>query len=103
MKKICTIITTIMLFVFFYSIHVFADDNIVWIDETFSTDLTYILRDEIRDRIYLADNGNNHLVVIWPFSHARLTGMVFFDPGNKWPSADCTTGIAYLRKVVQTG
>ncbi len=35
-----------------------------WIDATLSTDLGPILRDGIRDRIYLADNATNEVVVI---------------------------------------
>jgi hypothetical protein len=37
---------------------------LVWIDETSSTNLTYILRDNIRNRIYIGDAGNGHLVVL---------------------------------------
>jgi DNA-binding beta-propeller fold protein YncE len=40
------------------------NDNYGWIIETFSSDLTCILRDDLRDRIYLADAGNSQLVVI---------------------------------------
>ena len=35
-----------------------------WIDATLSTDLGPILRDEIRDRIYLGDSATNEVVVI---------------------------------------
>ena len=35
-----------------------------WIDATLSTDLGPILRDEIRDRVYLGDSATNEVVVI---------------------------------------
>lgn len=41
---------------------IFAESR--WIDSTNSTHLSLIIRDEIRDRIYLADSGNSKLVVI---------------------------------------
>jgi hypothetical protein len=62
LNKCCSLI--IYLFISFYSSMTFADDNITWINDTYSTNINYILRDDVRDRIYLADEGNSHLVVI---------------------------------------
>ncbi len=38
--------------------------EIRWIEESISTDLSMIMRDDIRNRIYLADSGNGQLVII---------------------------------------
>lgn len=47
-----------------YSVAVTDNDNTTWMDETFSTYLSYIIRDDIRNLIYLGDAGNGHLVII---------------------------------------
>jgi subtilisin family serine protease/outer membrane protein assembly factor BamB len=46
------------------TISVTDNDTSGWINETFSSNLSCIMRDDIRDRIYLADAGNKQLVVI---------------------------------------
>jgi hypothetical protein len=62
LNKGCSLI--IYLFIVFYSSMTFADNNITWLDDTLSTGLTRILRDDARDLIYLADTGSSRLVVI---------------------------------------
>lgn len=49
---------------------IFAESR--WIDSTNSTHLSLIIRDEIRDRIYLADSGDSKLVIIDSQSEAVI-------------------------------
>ena len=57
---------------------IFAESR--WIDSTNSTHLNLIVRDEVRDRIYLADSGNSKLVIIDSQSEAVTRSMSL--PGN---------------------
>lgn len=41
---------------------IFAENS--WIDTTLSAELSLIISDDIRDRVYLADSGNSKLVII---------------------------------------
>ncbi len=76
LKLLCVIIISVLMCI--NGEEIFAESR--WIDSTNSTHLSLIIRDEIRDRIYLADSGNSKLVIIDSQSEA-ITKRISL-PGN---------------------